>query len=81
MREIQSSEAKAHLTQLLTAVERGESFTITRHGQPVAQLVPVADRRKAEVERTMVEIAAFRRTMPSIVLEEILAARHEGHRR
>ncbi|GAA0330037.1 type II toxin-antitoxin system prevent-host-death family antitoxin [Sphingomonas oligophenolica] len=80
MREIQSSEAKAHLTQLLTAVERGESFTITRHGQPVAQLVPVADRRKAEVERVMEQIAAFRETMPRLTVDELLAARHEGHR-
>jgi len=80
MREIQSSEAKAHLTQLLSAVERGESFTITRHGQPVAQLVPVADRRRMAVRQTLRQIDALRQTMPGLSVEEILSARHEGHR-
>ena len=80
MQEIQSSEAKVHLTQLLSAVERGKSFTITRHGRPVARLVPAADQRHAKVRRTMEQITAFRATMPSITLTEILSARHEGHR-
>jgi prevent-host-death family protein len=40
MREIQAIEAKTHLAQLLSAVERGESFAITRHGRPIAHLVP-----------------------------------------
>ncbi|MGE4337664.1 MAG: type II toxin-antitoxin system Phd/YefM family antitoxin [Pigmentiphaga sp.] len=79
MREIQTTEAKAHLTQLLDAVERGESFTITRHGRPVARLVPAADQRRAEIEKTMAQIAAFRPTMPSLTLAEIQKGRHEGH--
>ncbi len=29
-------EAKTHLSDLLDRVERGERFTITRHGKPVA---------------------------------------------
>jgi prevent-host-death family protein len=33
-------EAKATLTALLHAVEAGERIVITRHGQPVADLVP-----------------------------------------
>lgn len=40
MREVQSSEAKAHLGQLLDAVERGETVVITRQGRRVARLVP-----------------------------------------
>jgi prevent-host-death family protein len=40
MREIQASEAKTHLPQLLDAVERGETIIITRHGRSVARLVP-----------------------------------------
>ena len=37
-------EAKTHLPQLLERVSRGEEILITKHGQPVAMLVP--DRRK-----------------------------------
>jgi prevent-host-death family protein len=80
MREVQSSEAKAHLTQLLSAVEHGESFTITRHGRPVAHLVPAIDQRRAGTQRTMEQIATFRATMPSMTLADVLASRHEGHR-
>jgi prevent-host-death family protein len=36
-------EAKATLTALLHAVEAGERIVITRHGKPVADLVPHAE--------------------------------------
>lgn len=34
-------EAKTHLSALLQKVEKGEVVTITKHGRPVARLVPV----------------------------------------
>ena len=55
-------EAKTHLSALLERVERGESITITKHGRPVARLVPVegshdrADR--AEAIRQLTELRA-----------------------
>lgn len=37
-----SAEAKNKLEQILADIERtGESVTITRHGRPVAKLVPI----------------------------------------
>lgn len=47
-----SYDAKTHLPQLLDRVVSGEEFTITKHGKPVARLVPVGgksveDRRAA----------------------------------
>lgn len=51
MDSVGSFEAKTHLAELLDRVEHGESVTITRHGKPVAQLVPVtATRQQARVE-------------------------------
>ena len=38
-------EAKTYLAALLGRVEGGESITITKHGRPVARLVPVDDVR------------------------------------
>ncbi|HZT31541.1 MAG TPA: type II toxin-antitoxin system prevent-host-death family antitoxin [Bryobacteraceae bacterium] len=38
MREIQASDAKARLPQLLDDVERGETLIITRHGRAIARL-------------------------------------------
>jgi prevent-host-death family protein len=80
MREVQASEAKAQLSGLLDAVERGETIIITRHGKPIARIVPEADRRQAELDRVITEIDEFRKTMPRIALEELLSARHEGHK-
>jgi prevent-host-death family protein len=37
--------AKTQLSKLLDLVENGEHVVIERHGQPVAQLVPVRRRR------------------------------------
>lgn len=45
MGTIDSFEAKTHLPQLLERVARGEEFTITKHGKPVARLVPTLDAR------------------------------------
>ncbi len=49
-------EAKTHLSELLEKVEAGEEITITKHGSPVAKLVPVkkeasADERIAAIQR------------------------------
>jgi prevent-host-death family protein len=35
-------DAKTQLPKLLERVSRGERFLITKHGRPVAQLVPAA---------------------------------------
>ena len=40
MREIGAFEAKNRLGHLLDLVEQGEEVVITRHGKPVARLVP-----------------------------------------
>jgi len=80
MREIQSSEAKAHLPQLLDDVERGETIIITRHGRAIARLVPEADRRREEIEKTFAELAEFKKSMPQLSLADILSSRHEGHK-
>ena len=44
-----TADAKAHFSELLDRVERGEEITITRHGEPVARLVraPRHDEAKA----------------------------------
>lgn len=51
MSEIGSYLAKTQLSKLLSRVKKGERFTITVHGHPVAELVPItppaADRARA----------------------------------
>lgn len=50
MRQMQAREAKAKFAELLQSAERGESVTITRHGKPVARIVPI-DQGSEEAER------------------------------
>ena len=41
MQAMSLAHAKAHLSELLNAVESGEEVVITRHGRPIARVVPV----------------------------------------
>jgi prevent-host-death family protein len=41
MTKVGAYEAKTHLPQLIEQVLKGETIQITRHGVPVANLVPV----------------------------------------
>lgn len=47
MREIGAFEAKNTLGTLLDLVQKGEEVVITRHGKPVARLVPEQGREDA----------------------------------
>jgi len=80
MREIQASEAKTHLPQLLDDVERGDVIVITRHGRAIARLIPEMDRRREEIDQAVAGIKALRKRTGKVTVAELLSARHEGHR-
>lgn len=80
MREVQASEAKTHLPQLLDEVERGETVVITRHGRPIARLVPEAERRQAEIAEAVESIKRERVGRGPITVEEILSSVREGRK-
>jgi len=81
MRKVQASEAKTHLLFLLDEVERGETILITRHGRPVARLIPESEQRQLEVDRAIQELKALQRKTGKMTVKELLAARREGHKR
>ena len=80
MRQIQASEAKVHLPQLLDDVERGETLIITRHGRRIARIVPEVDRRQEEVDNAVAAIHELRKRTGRIALGELLSARDEGRK-
>jgi len=43
-------DAKTHLPKLIDRVSRGERFLITKHGRPVAQLLPPAPADEPDVK-------------------------------
>lgn len=50
MTAVGAFEAKTHFASLLERVAAGEQIVITKHGRPVARLVPISgpDREKAQ---------------------------------
>lgn len=66
MDEIGAFAATRHFASLLDRVGRGESITITRHGTPVARLVPVEpvpDRRRRAEAIARLKVFAKRHTL------------------
>ena len=55
--------AKTHLPKLLERVARGERITITKHGLPVAELVPVASSKKADINTVISELRSMRQKL------------------
>ena len=80
-RQIQASEAKAHLPQLLDAVERGETLVITRHGRAIARIVPAANHRQHEIADALAAIRSIQKRTGKIRRQDILSARDEGRKR
>jgi prevent-host-death family protein len=72
-------EAKTQLPRLLDEVERGGTVTITRHGRPVARLVPIRAGRRSTSE-AIEALLAFREqhTLGELSLRELI---EEGRRR
>ena len=61
MESVSAYEAKTHLPRLLRRVQRGERFTITRHGVPIAVLQPLDDSSLADPAETIAALREFRR--------------------
>ena len=89
MPEIGAYDAKTHLPELLKRVEAGEKFVITRHGHPVAQLVPISEHTTEETRQALAHLREYRELFRSrgLRLSDLLAGgeslrdlAHEGHR-
>jgi prevent-host-death family protein len=59
MQTMGAYEAKTHFSQLLTDVAAGQVVTITKHGHPIARLVPV-DSTPADTDTLMAAIREAR---------------------
>jgi prevent-host-death family protein len=81
MAEVGAYEAKTHLPALLRRVEGGERITITRHGVPVAELVPPRAQGSMGARTAIEELKTFgdgRRLGASLRVRDLV---EEGRRR
>jgi len=63
MREIGAFEAKNTLGTLLDRVQEGEEIVITRHGKPIARLVPNVGVDRSKAQAATERIRARARTL------------------
>ena len=82
MRQVPATEAKSHLAELLRRVEYGESMAITRHGKPIAHLVPVPDREMVSRREAVNRFRKWKRDRRPVGMttEEILELVREERR-
>lgn len=74
-------EAKTRLSELVAKVEAGEDVVIARDNRPVARLAPLAEKERARA--VIEEILAARDSgrIKPVSRDELVAWRHEGHKR
>jgi prevent-host-death family protein len=58
-----AEEARNQLPDLLEAAEAGKSTIITRHGRPVAALVPIDEFRASDRQASLMSLAGSGRGM------------------
>jgi prevent-host-death family protein len=77
--EVGAFEAKTQLSRLLELAQKGERITITKHGVPVAQLVPAGRSASRDLDGIITELKAIRRRTRK-GKESIKALIREGQR-
>ncbi|MGE0500179.1 MAG: type II toxin-antitoxin system Phd/YefM family antitoxin [Rhizobiaceae bacterium] len=78
MREVGTLEARNSLSALLELVAKGEEITITKHGKPIARLVPAKERdveKAREAAAVLRAIRAQARTGPESLKDLVNAGR------
>jgi prevent-host-death family protein len=73
--EVTAFEAKTRLGRLLDRVQAGEELLITRHGRPIAKLVPV--RRDEATDGVDRALATFREIRESLKTKRVRISRQE----
>lgn len=69
MVDVSIAEAKAKLSEIVAAVEAGETHVITRRGKVVAKIVPAGDRRPSR----KLDVEALRKLTDSMPMANVSA--------
>ena len=75
--EIGSFDAKTKLSQLLLGIKRGQRYTITLRGEPVADLVPSESSTRRNSQTVIEALRDFRR-VKNVSHEQVSAWIAEG---
>ncbi len=61
MKTVGVYEVKTHLSKLLNAVCKGQKYTITKHGVPIAIISPIGALSSDDVQETVSALKAFKK--------------------
>lgn len=82
METIAVFEAKSRLSEILSAVELGQEFTVTKRGAPIARIIPylrAGDVAAAQLARqNLIDRCLLSRTAAPVDDFDVMAAIEEG---
>ncbi len=76
MKTVGIFEAKTHFSALIEEAREGATITVTKNGEPVAQIVPVQERR-SEASEAMRRILSTCAKLDGLTIREMI---EEGRR-
>jgi prevent-host-death family protein len=79
MKSVGIYEARTRLSELLSRVAEGEEVTVTRHGVPIAKIVPIYESNTAAIREAIAAMERFGRgkSLRGLSLKKMIA---EGRR-
>ncbi len=78
LKAIGAYDAKTKLPEILRRVKKGEGFTITKHGKPVADLIPS---RISSEEKTKSAISNILKAKRPVVSDRLLSELKNARRK
>lgn len=82
MKTVGMYEAKTHLPRIVAEVEKGETYTLTRHGHPVALIQPTNSAPESDVKQVIEDMEKLREEggLKGVSLKEFMEFAAEGRR-
>ena len=75
------ADVKNRLSEVVDQIAREHGrVVITKHGHPVAKLVPTDERDEAQIVAAVERLKGFRGALNGLTVDEVTAARREGQR-
>jgi prevent-host-death family protein len=80
VRSYSVAEAKDHFQEMLDHVRAGETIVVTEDGKPLAEVAPAPVKTSNAKSSLDQELEHIHQLFKGVTLEDMMSARHEGHK-